>query len=84
MEGLIPPRLKPLFLMTFVVKEIVLADETPVVIHSRDVVNKSIVDPFVEVSLHSHSPFLPESATAAGASCFPSMDATKELSSRCR
>jgi len=38
------------------------------------------VDPFVEISLHipdwSHSPFLPESATAAGAKYSPSTDAT--------
>ena len=38
------------------------------------------MDPFVEISLHipdwSHSPFLPESATAAGAKYSPSTDAT--------
>ncbi|KAF9558973.1 1-phosphatidylinositol-4,5-bisphosphate phosphodiesterase 1 [Agrocybe pediades] len=46
----------------------------------QEIIEKSIVDPFVEVSLHipdwSHSPFLPASATAAGAKYSPSTDAT--------
>ncbi|KAF8153385.1 1-phosphatidylinositol-4,5-bisphosphate phosphodiesterase 1 [Crassisporium funariophilum] len=46
----------------------------------REIIEKSVVDPFIEVSLHipdwSHSPFLPESATAAGAKYSPSSDAT--------
>ncbi|KIM36249.1 hypothetical protein M413DRAFT_449303 [Hebeloma cylindrosporum] len=46
----------------------------------QEIIEKSVVDPFVEISLHipdwSHSPFLPESATAAGAKYSPSTDAT--------
>lgn len=41
---------------------------------------KSVVDPFVQVSLHipdwTHSPFLPESATTAGAKYSAPTDAT--------
>ncbi|CAA7263436.1 unnamed protein product [Cyclocybe aegerita] len=46
----------------------------------QEIIEKSIVDPFVEVSLHipdwTHSPFLPDSATAAGAKYSPSTNAT--------
>jgi phosphatidylinositol phospholipase C delta len=46
------------------------------------------VDPYVEVSLHmpdwSHSPFLPESATTAGARYSPSTDATTTTVSSAR
>ncbi|PPQ81377.1 hypothetical protein CVT25_015898 [Psilocybe cyanescens] len=46
----------------------------------EEIIEKSIVDPFVQVSLHipdwSHSPFLPDSATTAGAKYSPSTDAT--------
>ncbi|KAF9458895.1 1-phosphatidylinositol-4,5-bisphosphate phosphodiesterase 1 [Collybia nuda] len=46
----------------------------------QEIVEKSVVDPFVQVSLHipdwTHSPFLPESATTAGAKYSAPTDAT--------
>ncbi|KAF8184702.1 1-phosphatidylinositol-4,5-bisphosphate phosphodiesterase 1 [Pholiota molesta] len=54
----------------------------------EEIIEKSIVDPYVEVSLHmpdwSHSPFLPESATTAGARYSPSTDATTTTVSSAR
>ncbi|TFK31912.1 1-phosphatidylinositol-4,5-bisphosphate phosphodiesterase 1 [Crucibulum laeve] len=76
-EDLMKKRTKHFFDVT-----IISAQQLPRLRDSRgeEIIEKSIVDPFVEVSLHipdwTHSPFLPESATAAGAKYYPSTDAT--------
>ncbi|KAF9483285.1 PLC-like phosphodiesterase [Pholiota conissans] len=69
---------------------IISAQQLPRLRDSRgeEIIEKSIVDPYVEVSLHipdwSHSPFLPESATTAGAKYSPSTDATTTTVSSAR
>ncbi|KJA21323.1 hypothetical protein HYPSUDRAFT_67845 [Hypholoma sublateritium FD-334 SS-4] len=69
---------------------IISAQQLPRLRDSRgqEIIEKSVVDPYVEVYLHipdwSHSPFLPESAKAAGARYSPSTDATTTTVSSAR
>ncbi|PPQ74485.1 hypothetical protein CVT24_000118 [Panaeolus cyanescens] len=53
-----------------------------------EVISKSIIDPYVEVSLHipdwTHSPFLPDEAKAAGTTYKPSTDASTTTTSSAR
>ncbi|KDR66475.1 hypothetical protein GALMADRAFT_259273 [Galerina marginata CBS 339.88] len=69
---------------------IISAQQIPRIRDSRgqEIIEKSVVDPFVEVSLHipdwSNSPFLPDSAKAAGAKYSPPTDATSTSVSSAR
>lgn len=76
-KGLLSRRTQHFFDVT-----IISAQQLPRLRNStgQEIIEKSIIDPFVEVSLHipdwSHSPFLPDSAKEAGAKYSPPTDAT--------
>lgn len=84
-----PPHLYDLLLL-IQLRQIISAQQLPRLRDStgREIIEKSIVDPFVEVSLHipdwSHSPFLPELATMPGTKYSPPSDATTNKATSAR
>ncbi|KAF8876845.1 1-phosphatidylinositol-4,5-bisphosphate phosphodiesterase 1 [Infundibulicybe gibba] len=56
--------------------------------NGQEIIEKSIVDPFVEVSLHipdwTHSPFIPEASKLSGAIYLPPTDATRTSATSAR